>query len=53
MVRLLITWDEMSLKFVQDSMNFALHLVLAISLHRSTYYLERWFERRRQAARLH
>ena len=53
MVRLLIAWHENRPEFVQDSMNFALHLVLAISLHRSTYLLERWFERRRHAALPH
>ncbi len=53
MVRLLITWHEKRPEFGQDSMNFALHLVLAISPHRSAYYLERWFERRRHAAHPH
>ncbi|OYV04007.1 MAG: hypothetical protein CFE26_19180 [Verrucomicrobiales bacterium VVV1] len=53
MVQLLMAWHENRPEFVQNSMNFALHLVLAISFHRGAYFLDRWFERRRHAARLH
>jgi hypothetical protein len=33
--------------------NLALHLLLIGTLYRGAYFLDRWFERRRHAARLH
>lgn len=48
MVRLLIIWHEKRPEITQSIVNFALHLVLAISLHRGTYLLDRWFDKRRR-----
>jgi hypothetical protein len=35
------------------AINLALHLLLIGTLYRGAYFLDRWFERRRHAARLH